>query len=152
MGKIWVSSTKSWKMAFFCCNATGNFTFWFKYCQGKVDLNTSKKFLVFVTIRQKISYLRLAIVYENLMLTQNYAFAQRCCFLHFRLKEISENMIFPWNGNIRKLTQIWSFLPFSQIFVRRKLFFSCGVPSLPILCGSHKFTITNCAIYDIWKY
>ena len=46
-------------------------------------------------------------------------------FLHFRVKESSEN-IFPWNGNIRKLMKIWYFLSFSQIFVRRKLLFSCS--------------------------
>ena len=33
--------------------------------------------------------------------------------LHFRLKESSENMIFPWNGNIWKL-KILSFHKFSQ--------------------------------------
>ena len=46
-------------------------------------------------------------------------------FSHFRVKESSEN-IFPWNGNIRKLMKIWSFLSFSQIFVRQKLLFSCS--------------------------
>ena len=42
-------------------------------------------------------------------------------------------MIFPLNGNIRKLTKIWYFLPFSQIFVSRKLFFSCSDIYIPIL-------------------
>ena len=111
-------------MACFRCNTTENFIFLLKYRQRKVDLNTSKKSLVFVTIRHgkfhlyvqlsntKISYLR-----KNTHLRKDAA------FLHFRLKESSENMIFPWNGNIRKLTKIWSFLPFPQIFVRRKFFF-----------------------------
>ena len=114
-------------MACFRCNTTENFIFLLKYRQRKVDLNTSKKSLVFVTIRHgkfhlyvqlsntKISYLR-----KNTHLRKDAA------FLHFRLKESSENMIFPWNRNIRKLTKIWSFLPFPQIFVRRKsFFFSC---------------------------
>ena len=69
-------------MACFCCNTTENFIFLLKYRQGKVDLNTSKKSLVFVTIRHKI-YLRAAVVYENFIFTQKYAFAERCCFLTF---------------------------------------------------------------------
>ena len=48
------------------CNATENFIFSLKYRQRKVDLNTSKKSLVYVTIHNfivqlsyaKISYLR----------------------------------------------------------------------------------------------
>ena len=34
-------------------------------------------------------------------------------FLHFRLKESSENTIYPWNGSIQKQTKLWSFLHFS---------------------------------------
>ena len=49
----------------------------------EADLNTSKKSLVFITIRQKTSSLRPAIVYENFIFTQKYAFAERCCFLKF---------------------------------------------------------------------
>ena len=33
--------------------------------------------------------------HENFIFTSEYVFAERCCFLHFRLKESSENMIFP---------------------------------------------------------
>ena len=74
------------------------------------------KFYLYVQLSYtKISYLR-----KNTHLRKDAA------FLHFRLKESSENMIFPWNGNIRKLTKIWSFLSFSQIFVSRKFFFSCS--------------------------
>ena len=70
-------------MACFRCNTTEIFIFSLKYRQRKVDLNTSKKSLVFVTIRQKISSLRPAILYENFIFTQKYAFAERCCFLTF---------------------------------------------------------------------
>ena len=33
--------------------------------------------------------------HENFIFTPDYVFAERCCFLHFRLNESSENMIFP---------------------------------------------------------
>ena len=69
-------------MACFCCNTTENFIFSLKYRQRKVDLNTSKKSLVFVTIRQ-ISSLCPAIIYKNVIFKQNYAFAERYCFLTF---------------------------------------------------------------------
>ena len=110
-------------MARFRCNMTENFIFLLKYRQRKVDLNTSKKSLVFVTMRHlyvQLSYTKISYLRKNTHLRKDAA------FLHFRLKESSENMIFPWNGNIRKETKIWSFLHFSQIFVRRKFFFSCS--------------------------
>ena len=89
-------------MACFHCNTTENFIFSLKYRQRNFDLNTSKKLLVFVTIRP-------AIIYESFIFTQKYAFAERCCFLTFSFEEklrkydisvkrkhtkTSENMIF----------------------------------------------------------
>ena len=75
------------------------------------------KFHIYVRLLYtKISYLR-----KNTHLRKDAA------FLDFPLKESSKNMIFPWNGNIRKLTKICSFLPFSLIFVRRKIIFSSSV-------------------------
>ena len=106
-------------MACFRCNTTENFIFLLKYRQQKVDLNTSKKSLVFVTIRHlyvQLSYTKISYLRKNTHLRKDAA------FLHFRLKERWENMIFLWNANIQKLTKIWSCLPFSQIFVRRKFF------------------------------
>ena len=105
-------------MACFRCNTTENFIFSLKYRQRKVDLNTSKKSLVFVTIRHhiRLSYTKISYLRKNTHLRKDAA------FLHFRLKERWENMIFLWNANIQKLTKIWSCLPFSQIFVRRKFF------------------------------
>ena len=112
---IWISSTKSWKMTCFRCNTTENLIFSLIYCQQKVDLNTSKKSLVFVAIRYrkfhlyvqlsctKISYLR-----TNTHLRKNAA------FLHFRLKESSENMIVLWNANMRKLRKYNLFCPFQK--------------------------------------
>ena len=79
-------------MACFRRNTTENFIFLLKYRQRKVDLNTSKKPLVFVTIRQKISSLRAAITYENFIFTQKYTFAKR-------------SYIFVW----RKVKKIWYF-------------------------------------------
>ena len=68
-------------MACFPCNTKENFIFSLKYRQQKVDLNTRKKTLVFVSYT-KISYLR---KYTHLR--------KDAVFLHFRLKE-AEN-IFP---------------------------------------------------------
>ena len=130
-------------MACFRCNTTENFIFQLKYGQQKVHLNTRKKSLVFVTIRHtymELSYmefsymiagrkdeilsLRPAIIYENSIFTQRYAFAERCCFLTFLFegklrKNISvkrkhtktnENMIFsPLFTNFRK-TKILFFM------------------------------------------
>ena len=127
IGKIWISSMKSWKMACFRCNTTENFIFSLKYRQRKFDLNTSKKSLVFFTIRPRKYHIYVQLSYTKISyLRKNTHLQKDAAFLHFRLKESSENMIFPWNRNIRKLTKIWSFLPFSQIFVRRKFFFSCS--------------------------
>ena len=70
-------------MACFRCNTTVNVIFSLKYRQRKVVLNDSEKSLVFVTIRQKISFLRPAIVYKSFIFTQKYAFGERCCFLPF---------------------------------------------------------------------
>ena len=71
-------------MACFRCNMTENFVFSLKYRQRKVVLNTSKKIACFRYNRtQKISSLRPAIIYENFIFTQKYAFAERCCFLTF---------------------------------------------------------------------
>ena len=114
-------------MACFRCNATENLIFLLKYSQQKVDLNTSKKSLVFVTIRHlyvQLSYTKISYLRKNTHLRKDAA------FLHFRLKESSENMIFPWNWNIRKQAKIWSFLHFSQIFIKRKFFFSCSANSM----------------------
>ena len=111
-------------MACFCCNTTENFIFSLKYRQRKVDLNTSKKSLVFNTIRHRKFRLYVRLSYTKISdLRRNTDLRKDAAFVHFRLKECSENMIFPWNGNIRKLTKIWSFLQFSQIFVRRKILF-----------------------------
>ena len=84
---------ESWQMASFRFNEIEDFIFLLKYRQQKDDLNTSNKSLVFVTLRKfylyfqllhtKISYLR-----------KNTHLQKDATFLHFRLKESSEN-IFP---------------------------------------------------------
>ena len=38
------------------------------------------QYIYFVKTRLKISPLRTVFVYENLIFTQEYAFAERCCF------------------------------------------------------------------------
>ena len=81
----------------------------------KVYLNASEKLLVFVTIPHRKFHLYVQLSYTKISyLRKNTHLRKDAAFLHFRLKESSENMIFPWNRNIRKLTKIWSFLPFSQ--------------------------------------
>ena len=84
--------------------AIENLIFSLKYCQRKVGLNVNEKSLVFVTIRQfhlyvQLSYTKMSYLRKNTHLRKDAA------FLHFRLKESSENMIFPRNENIRKLTK-----------------------------------------------
>ena len=105
-----------------------NFIFLLKYRQPKVDLNAGEKLLVFITKRHRKFHLYPQLPYTKVSyLRKNTHLRKDAAFLHFRLKESSENMIFPWNGNTRKLMKIWSFLSFSQIFVRRKFLFSCSV-------------------------
>ena len=114
-------------MACFCCNTTEHFIFLLKYLQRKVDLNATEKLLVFVTRRHRKIHPYVQLLYTNISyICRNTHLRKDAAFLHFRLKKSSENIIFPWNGNIRKLTKIWSFLSFSQIFVGRKFFFSCS--------------------------
>ena len=109
-------------MACFRCHATENFTFLLKYCQRKVDLYTSKKLLVFVTIR-------------NFIVTSSYHIRKFHVYAKIRIYgKMLLSYIFVWSKaqkiwyfrdrNIREQTKTWSFLQFSQIFVRRKFFFS----------------------------
>lgn len=74
-----------------------------------------------------MSSLRTAFFYENFIFTQENVFAERCTFLYFRLKESSENMIYLWNGNIRKLTKIWSISVLFKNIRQMKIifFFQC---------------------------
>ena len=61
-----------------------NFIFSLKYRQRKVGLNTSEKSLVFVTIRHRKFHLYVQLPYTKIFIfTQEYAFAERCCFLTF---------------------------------------------------------------------
>ena len=100
-----------------------NFIFSLKYRQWKVDLNSSEKSPVFVTIRHRKFHLYVQLSHTKIsFLRRNKHLREDAAFLHFRLKESSEN-IFPWNGNTQKLMKIWSFLSFSQIFVRQNYFF-----------------------------
>ena len=113
-------------MACFRCNTTEDFIFSLKYRQRKVDVNTSKKLLVFITIQ--------AIIYENFIFTQKYAFAERCCFLTFSFE-----------GKLRKYdisvkhTKTNENVIFSALFTyfrKTKILFSCSVT---LLCKTHFF-------------
>ena len=86
-------------MSCFRCNTTKSFIFLLEYCQWKVGLKASKKSLVFVTIQHfiftsDISSFRPAIIYKNFKFTQKTHLREDAAFLHFRLKESSENMRF----------------------------------------------------------
>ena len=147
LGKCKKPSIKSWPMACFRCNMTENFIFSLKYCQRKVDPNTSRKSHVFGTIRHRQFHLYVQLSYTKISyLCKNTHLWNDAASLHFPLKESSENMIYPWNGNIRKETKIWSFLHFSQIFLRWKFFFSCSVNNLQILAIKNAKSL-GCYIY-----
>ena len=83
---------KSWPMACFRCNTKENLVFSLKYCQRKVDLNTSKKSLVFVTIRHTkyhihISYTKISYLRKYTHFRKYTHLRKDAAFLHFRLKE-----------------------------------------------------------------
>ena len=118
---------KNWSMACFCCNTTENLIFFLIYCQRNVDLNTSKKSLIFVTIRQKILSLYPAILYEIFIFTQKYAFAERRCFLTFLI----EGKLRKYDISVkRKHTKTNKNMIFSALhtyFCKTKILFSCSV-------------------------
>ena len=132
-------------MVWFHCMTDRNFIFLLKYCQLKVDLNTFTP-KHFVTIRNRKFHLWIKLAYtETSYLRKNTHLRNDVVFLHFRLKERSENMIFSWNAIIQKLTKIWSFLFFSGILVRLKLFFSCSVT---YLCS--KVEVNSVSLKNAW--
>ena len=84
-----------------------NLIFLLKYRHRKVDLNTSEKLLVFVTIPHRKFHLYVQLTYTKISyLRKNTHLLEDAAFLNFRLKESSENMIFPLNGSIKKLIKI----------------------------------------------
>ena len=143
---------KSSPMAGFRCNTAENFIFSLKYRQRKVELNANEKSLVSVKIRHAKFHLYVQLSYTQISyLRKNTHLRKDTAFSHFRLKESSENMMFPWNGNIRKLTKKLSFLSFSQIFIKRKLFFSCSVETFNIFSKNHQ-KIKHCWMKDLVIY
>ena len=67
-----------------------------KYRRGKVDLNAGEKSLVLVTKRHKKIDLYSQLSHTKISYLRKNAHLQKVtAFLHFRLKESSENMIFP---------------------------------------------------------
>ena len=83
-------------MACFRCNTTENLILSLMYRQRKVDLNTIKKSLVFVTIRHRKFHLYVQVSYREISyLRKNTHLRKDAAVLHFRSKESSENMIFP---------------------------------------------------------
>ena len=82
-------------MACFRCNTTESFILSLKYRQRKIDLDANEKSLVFVTIRHSKFHLYVQLSYTKISyLRKNTHLQKDAAFLHFRLKESSEN-IFP---------------------------------------------------------
>ena len=83
-------------MACFCCNTTENKIFWLQYRQRKIDLNAIEKSLLFVTMRHRKFQIYVQLSYTKISyLRKNTHLRKDAAFLPFRLKESSENMIFP---------------------------------------------------------
>ena len=76
----------------------------------------------------EVPYLRLAIVYENFIFTQKYAFAERCCFLRFSF----EGKLKQYDISVkRKHTKTNKNMFFSALFTnfhktKNNFFIQCG--------------------------
>ena len=60
-----------------------NFIFLLKYCQWKVNLNISLKWLVFVSILHIQFHLHIQLPYMKISYLHKNTHAKRCCFLAF---------------------------------------------------------------------
>ena len=70
--------------------------FLLKHRQQKVELNTSKKPIAFVTIRHRNFHLYTQLLHTKISYFHEITHLQKDdAFLYFRLKESSENIIFP---------------------------------------------------------
>ena len=125
----------NWPIACFCWNEL-------KYHQRKVDLNTSQKSLVFVKIRHKISSSCKAIAYENFIFTQEYAFAERCCFLTCSFE------IGKWK--LRNINVFW--VSFTT-FLKTKIIFIIQYVLSLITVPEHLRTVTANSVckVNIWE-
>ena len=142
-------------MAGFRSNMTENLIFSLKYRQRKVDLNVNEKSLVFVTLRHlyvQLSYTKISYLYKNTHLQKNAA------FLHFCLKESSENMIFLWNGNVRNPTKKMIFSVFFTNFRKTKILFFMQCCLLVIVALSvlidillHSFQLERSRYDYLWR-
>ena len=111
-------------MACFPCNTTENFIFSVKYRRQRVDLNTSKKLLGFVTIRHRKLHLYVEVSYTKILyLCKNTHLLKDAAFLHFHLKESSENMIFLWKGKHTKTNENMIFSTLFTNFRKTKILF-----------------------------
>ena len=81
------------KMACFCCNTTEYFIFSLKYRQRKVDLNTSKESLVFVTIQ--------SFIFTTSYRIRKFDIYAKTCIC----RKMLVSYIFAW----RKAQKIWYF-------------------------------------------
>ena len=99
-----------------------------KYTTKKIHIHIFNKKLIngLLLLQYHVAILRTAIVYQNFIFTQEYAFVERCSFLTFSLEgKIRKND----NSVKRKHTKNNENLIFSVLFknfARRKFFFSCS--------------------------
>ena len=127
------------------CNIE-DFIFLFKYCERKVKLNTSEKSFVFFVkynIQNFEKFLPKIDIYGFVF----YAFAERCCLVKFSFEGNSRKQISVKRKHAKtnEITKRWHFLFFSQIFVKRKLLFSCNERKiwLPCFLCNYILRLTN---------
>ena len=82
-------------------------------------------FLVFVTIRNRKFHLYVQLLYKKISyLCKNTHLRKDAAFLHFRFKESSENMTFPWNEKNTKPNENMTFSVLFTNFCKTKVLFS----------------------------
>ena len=108
-------SIKSWLMACFPCNTTENFIFSLKYCQQKVDPNTSRKSHVFGTIRH--------FIFTSSYLIRKYHI--------YAKKRICGMMLLPYIFLWRKAQKIW-FIRETETYENKRKY--------DLFCTFHKFS------------
>ena len=117
-------------MACFCSNTIANFIF----SLSIFNIVSAFKFQISIsTMKSWPKCSRKIFMSSNrirkFIFRQEYAFAERCCFLTFSLEGNFRKYDISVKRKHTKTKEKWSFLYFSKIFVRWKFFFSCSVRS-----------------------
>ena len=77
--------------------------------------------------------LRADIVYKNFIFTQEYAFAERCCFLTFSFEGKFRKFDISVKRKLTKTNENTIFSSLFTYFSKTKIFFSCSVISISIV-------------------